>query len=386
MITTRSRPVVKITRVTCDYLTLGLTIPVRETEREYGIVLVTIETEAGQRGVGLARHFDEHGLAVRQVVLNDLAPFLDRLGGAVTPGQLWHEAMFGLPGTFYRHPTGILNTAISAVDQALWDVRGQVLGEPVYKLLGGAQDEIEIYVTFGFNIYTPEEEAEAAKRAQAQGFRAFKLQGVDDRGGNVSLAAARVRRLRAAVGEDAQIILDAHNNYSVYEAIELARLVRSYEVAYIDEPVHARDPAALRRLHDAATGVRFAGRSRAGSLIDNRDLVDSGGLDLLGQNVIDQGGYTQGVKAAALAEARQLPVVTGGAWHLQNAHLIAAVTNGWMTEYHLLAAALCDAIFIDPVQPAGGRLRMSQRPGLGLVLNEEAVAEAKKRAIAQRGN
>ena len=254
----------------------------------------------------------------------------------------------------------------------------------MYKLLGGAQDEIEVYATFGFNIYTPEEEAEAAKRTQAQGFRAFKLQGVDDRGGNVAAAAARVRRLRETVGEDAQIILDAHNNYSVYEAIELARLVRPYDVAYIDEPVHARDPAAMRRLRDAATGVRFAGRSRGGSLIDNRDLVDSGGLDLLGQNVIDQGGYTQGVKAAALAEARQMPMVTGGAWHLQNAHLIAAVTNGWMTEYHLLAAALGDAIFIDPVQPSGGRMRMSQRPGLGLVLNDDAVAEARKRALQLR--
>jgi L-alanine-DL-glutamate epimerase-like enolase superfamily enzyme len=375
---------VKITRVTCDYLTLPLTIPVRESEREYGIVLVTIETDAGHRGVGLARNYDEQGLATRQVVLNDLAPFLERFGDVVTPGHLWHEAMFELPGTFYRQPEGVLNTAMSAVDQALWDVRGQALGEPVYKLLGGAQDEIEVYVTFGFNIYTPDEEIEAAKRAQAKGFRAFKLQGVDDRGGNVAAAAARVRRLRETVGDDAQIILDAHNNYSVYEAIELARLVRPYTVAYIDEPVHARDPAAMRRLHDAATGVRLAGRSRGGSLIDNRDLVDSGGLDLLGQNVIDQGGYTQGIKAAALAEARQLPVVTGGAWHLQNAHLIAAVTNGWMTEYHVLAAALCDAIFTGHVQPSAGRLRMSQRPGLGLALNDDAVADAKDRALRPR--
>lgn len=374
----------KITRVTCDYLTLALTIPIRESEREYGIVLVTIETDAGHRGVGLGRHYDEQGQAVRQVVLNDLVPFLERFDHVVTPGRMWHEAMFELPGTFYRHPTGVLNTALSAVDQAMWDVCGQELGEPVYKLLGGAQDEIEVYVTFGFNIYTPDEEIAAAKRVQKQGFRAFKLQGVDDRGGNVRAAAARVRRLRETVGEDAQIILDAHNNYSVYEAIELAHLVRAYEVAYIDEPVHARDPAAMRRLHDAGTGVRLAGRSRGGGLIDNRDLVDSGGLDLLGQNVIDQGGFTQGVKAAALAEARQMPMVTGGAWHLQNAHLIAAVTNGWMTEYHLLAAALCDAIFIDPVQPAGGRLHMSQRPGLGLVLNEDAVAQAKERAAQRR--
>jgi L-rhamnonate dehydratase len=375
---------VKITRVTCDYLTLPLTIPIRESQREYGSVLVTIETDAGHRGIGLARNYERQGLGMRQVVLNDLAPLLQGFDEVVTPGRMWHEAIFELPGKFCRHPEGILNSALSAVDQALWDVHGQVLGVPVYQLLGGAQDEIEVYCTFGFNIYSPEEEEAAARRVQAQGFRAFKLQGVDDRGGNVRVAAERVRRLRETVGEDATIILDAHNNYTCYEAIELARLVRPYGVAYIDEPLHARDHVALRRLRDGAPGVRFAGRSRGGSLADNRDLVDCGGLDLLGQNVRDQGGYTQSVKAAALAEVRQMPVVTGGAWHLQNAHLIAAVTNGWMTEYHLLAAAFCDQIFVDPVQPSGGRLRMSRRPGLGLTLNEDAAAEARERAARQR--
>ena len=58
----------------------------------------------------------------------------------------------------------------------------------------------------------------------------------------------------------------------------------------------------------------------------------SGGLSLMGQNVLDQGGYTQGIKVAHLAEAHHLPMVTGGAWHLQNAHLIAAATNGWMNR------------------------------------------------------
>jgi L-rhamnonate dehydratase len=376
---------VKVTSVQCDYLSMALTIPVRETLREYGIILVTVETDTGLRGVGLARPYDEHGLAIRHVVMDDLAPFLATFAHLPAPGRIWHEAGFELPGTYYRYPTGVLATAMSAVDQALWDLRGQDLGEPVYRLLGGAQDEIEVYATFGLNIYTPEEETEAAVRTKAKGFTAFKLQGVDDRGGNIAAAAARIRRLREAVGDDARIILDGHNNYVLYEAVELARAIAPYNVAYLDEPLFARDPAALKRLHEAGTGVRFAGRSRGGSLLDNRELIASGGLDLFGQNVIDQGGYSQSIKAAHLAELSQLPVVTGGAWHLQNAHLIAAVTNGWMTEYHTFAAALCDTIFVDPIQPVDGRLRMGDRPGLGLVLNEAAVAEAKNRAMARRG-
>jgi L-alanine-DL-glutamate epimerase-like enolase superfamily enzyme len=363
---------------------MALPIPVRETPKEYGTILVTIETDTGLRGVGLARPYDKHGLAIRHVVMDDLAPYLATFDPLPAPGRVWHEACFELRGTYYRYPTGVLSTAMGAVDQALWDLRGQELGEPVYRLLGGAQDEIDVYATFGLNIYTPDEETEAAIRVKAKGFTAFKLQGVDDRGGKIDLAAARVRRLREAVGDDAHIIIDAHLNYVLHEAIELAKAVAPYNVAYIDEPLIARDPPALKRLHDAGTGVRFAARSRGGSLLDNRDLIASGGIDFLGQNVIDQGGYTQSIKAAHLAELSQLPVVTGGAWHLQNSHLIAAVTNGWMSEYHAFAAQFCDALFVDPIQPSGGRLRMGDRPGLGLVLNDEAVAEAKARGAALR--
>jgi L-rhamnonate dehydratase len=374
----------RVIDVQCDYVLLPVEIPVRETRRDYGIVLVTIDTDTGIRGVGVARAYDFHGLSVRQVILNDLAPFVASLGDLTTPQHVWHEAAFLLPGTHYRSPVGVLATAMSAVDQALWDIRGQALGEPVYRLLGGAQDEIEVYATFGLSIYTPEEETEAAKRYVAQGFTAFKLQGIDDRGGAIKVAAGRVERLRAAVGDESRIILDAHNNYVLHEAIELARAVAPYDPAYIDEPLLAHDPVAMRRLHDAGTGVAFAGRSRGGSYLDSRDLVLCGGLDLLGQNVIDQGGYTDGIKAAHLAEAHQLRLVTGGAWHLQNAHLIAAVGNSWMTEYHTLAAAFCETLFVDPIKPQSGKLKMSERPGLGLVLNDDAVAEAKARAESAR--
>jgi L-alanine-DL-glutamate epimerase-like enolase superfamily enzyme len=74
-------------------------------------------------------------------------------------------------------------------------------------------------------------------------------------------------------------------------------------------------------------------------------------------------------------------MVTGGAWHLQNAHLIAAATNGWMTEYHSMAAAICEQLFVDPIMPANGRIRLSDRPGLGLTLNQDVVRDAKKRGL-----
>jgi L-rhamnonate dehydratase len=372
----------KITNVSCDYIVVPVTIPVRETKRDFGVLLITIDTDDGLQGIGLGRPYDSCGRSVTQVVLNDIAPYLSAQSEFVVPGNLWHETSFEMPWSDYRAPTGVVASAMGAVDQALWDLWGKALNEPVYRLLGGAQTEIEVYLTFGLSIYTPEEEAEAARRYREQGFRTFKLQGIDDRGREIAPAAERVRRLREVVGDDRGIILDGHNNYNVYQGIELAKAIEPYGMTFFDEPLFARDAVSLAALHQAVPRVPIAGRSRGGGFLENRDLIMSGGLSLMGQNVLDQGGYTQGIKVAHLAEAHHLPMVTGGAWHLQNAHLIAAATNGWMTEYHTLAADLSETIFVDPIKPINSKLRMSEKPGLGLELDPAAIEEARARGLA----
>lgn len=371
----------KISRIACDYLVLSLEIPVRGTYRDYGVQLVSVTTDEGIVGTGFARAYDFHGVSVAHTILEEIAPFVVERDFAA-PGEMWHEAAFDLSFGDWRRPNGVMNSALGAVDQALWDAWGQKLGEPVYRLLGGSQREIELYATFGLNIYTPEEEVEAARLVQAKGFTAFKLQGVDDRGGKLDAAIGRVARLRETVGDDAEIILDAHGNYDLYDAAALLRGLRPFRVAYVDEPLRSRDPLTYRKLRDAVPDVPVAARSRAGSYDDNRDLILGGGLSLMGSNVMDQGGYTQTIKVAHLAEAYDLRVVTGGAFHLHNSHLIAAATNGWMSEYHTFAAALSETIFVDVIRPHEGRLVMGDRPGLGLTPDPDAVAEAKARAAA----
>jgi L-alanine-DL-glutamate epimerase-like enolase superfamily enzyme len=256
-----------------------------------------------------------------------------------------------------------------------------MVGEPVYRLLGGVQPEIEFYATYGLHIYTPEEEIEAARRLQAQGFTAFKIQGSDaDRGRDTKHDAGRVKRLRETVGDDARIILDGRNLYTLYQAIQVAKALEPYNLAYFDEPLYARDPLSFKRFREACPFMPVAGRGRGGNFYDNRDLIVNGAVDVLGVNVLDQGGYTQAIKVAHLAEMFQIPLVNGGAWYLQNAHLIAAVPNGWMAEYHAMATAATEAIFVDTIKPKNGKLRLSDKPGLGLTLNDDAVADFKARA------
>jgi len=369
----------RVTRIECDFLVVPVPIPIRETLHDYGILFVTVETDNGLTGIGFAREHDYHALAERHLVLNDIASFVTSLD-SVVPGHVWHEASFDLQRSDYRGSSGIASRALSAVDQALWDVWGKHLGQPVYRLLGGAQDEIELYTTFGLNIYTQDEEEEAARQLLARGFSAFKLQGAHaDRGRAVGVDIARVKRLREVLGDGPRIIIDGRNNYSLYQAIEVAKGIEPYGVAYFDEPLYARDALAMRRLKEAVPGLPLAARGRGGNIWDNRDLVVTGAVDVLGMQVLDQGGYTQSVKSAHLAETYQIPIVTGGAWHLQNAHLIAGVTNGWMTEYHAMAAAICERLFIDPLMPTGGRLVMNDRPGLGLEMDVDVVDEARER-------
>jgi L-alanine-DL-glutamate epimerase-like enolase superfamily enzyme len=238
-------------------------------------------------------------------------------------------------------------------------------------------------MTFGLNIYTPEEEAEAARRLLAQGHTVFKLQGLaPDRGRNVNHDVARVKALRETVGGSAKIILDGRNGYDLYHAKEVTRRIEPYDVAYFDEPMLAKDPQSMVELRRSCPRVPIAARGFGGNIWGNRDLIAEGAVDVLGSSVMDGGGYTQSIKVAHMAEMYQLPLVTGGGWHLQNAHLIAAVNNGWMTEHHAIAALMCDRLFVDTIKPVKGKFRLGDKPGLGLQLNEDAVREAAERGRA----
>jgi L-alanine-DL-glutamate epimerase-like enolase superfamily enzyme len=296
--------------------------------------------------------------------------------------QIWNEAAIASPRDF-RAPVGAVARALSAVDQALWDAWGQQLGQPIYRLLGGAQPEIDIYTTCGLKAFTPEEEAEEVRRLQAKGFKAFKLEGSwASRGRDSKHDVARVRRLREVAGDDALIIIDGRNVFDLYQAIDIARMIEPYNVAFLDEPVQAKDPETMRRLRAAVPGVPIAARARGGNIYDIRDLVVGNAVDVLSTTVLDQGGYSTAMKTGHLAQAFSLRLVTGGGWHLQNAHFIAGMPNGWMTEYLTPAALVTDRLFIDPPHPANGKLALGDRPGLGMKLNPDAVKDGRERARA----
>ena len=111
----------KITSVSCEYIVVPVPIPVRDTTRDFGVLLVTIDTDEGLQGIGLGRTYDPCGRSVKQVVLHDIAPYLMNSPELVMPGRMWHEAAIEWRWMDYRAPTGVVSSAMGAVDQALWD-------------------------------------------------------------------------------------------------------------------------------------------------------------------------------------------------------------------------------------------------------------------------
>lgn len=367
----------KIASVKATCLKIPAKVPLRATTKSVTIVLVQIGTDEGITGVGFCRGAfsgdaaGAAGFAVREIVHRDLAPLLSGKNPIETE-RIWKEATFER-GLNYHIRTGILAQAISAVDQALWDIKGKYLGQPVFRLLGGAADSVDVYTTFGLAEFTRDELVELARQLVDQGHDKLKIQtvaGLPGQGADED--AARVGLVRQAVGDGVKLMLDANGRYDLVGALRLAKRVEPYDVTFLDDPVSVRDVKLLAQLHQQTT-VPLAARGRGENLWDARELMASGAIDVMQVSVLDGGGYSAGLKVAHMAEMYHLPLAAGGGFYLLNAHLLAGVTNGWMTEYHLILEAVWDAIFTGAPAPRNGRLRLSDAPGLGIGVDEAAV-------------
>src|SRR5262249_50816087 len=141
--------------------------------------------------------------------------------------------------------------------------------------------------------------------------------------------AARVKQVREAVGDRVKIMIDGNSKYDFVHARKLCKRMEPYDVTFFDSPVHVGDLHLMADLRRETT-VPIANRSREGNIWGNRELIANRAVDVMQANVLDGGGYTECLKVAHMAEMYNLPLATGGSWHLQNCHLIAGVRNGWM--------------------------------------------------------
>jgi L-alanine-DL-glutamate epimerase-like enolase superfamily enzyme len=259
-----------------------------------------------------------------------------------------------------RGATGVFVSALSALDLALWDIRGKALGQPVARLIGGARDAVATYATAGLPAFSEAELVAACEAALAEGHAGVKM--LVGTGRPLAEDAARVRAVRRAIG-DAPLMLDANCAFTVAEAKRLATLVADCDIAFFEEPVQGNDIAALAELR-RATPIPLASGQMIQSIAWFRDALAAGALDILQPNAAFCGGLTTMLRILALAEAHGVPVTGAGGFEAANLPAMAGHAHGGVLEVHGAHAALRERFATHP-RHEGGRLLVPEAPGLG---------------------
>jgi L-rhamnonate dehydratase len=358
---------VKITDLKATLHRVPVEAPLLKEKIVTPVVFVVIETDLGVTGYGLTRGSQRYG--VREFINREVAPFL-RGKNPLETERIWNQLYKQFNP---RAQTGMWSSAVSAIDIALWDIKGKHYKEPVWRLLGGAQNPVPAYVTFGLKDYSKEQLVEVAKQLVAQGVNRLKMVvAVDPE--NPKVDAERVRAVREAAGDDVELMIDANYLFAFNRALELCKLIEPYRITWFEEPVYQNDAALLADLR-RHTCIPIAAGQNEGHRFRHRELIANHAVDIAQPNVCSVGGYTEAVKVAALAQAYNLPIANGGGWPHHNMHLQAAMANGWRVEFHFVMWGVGDQIYKEPPAPVNGWVTLSEMPGLGLEPRSDALTE-----------
>jgi L-alanine-DL-glutamate epimerase-like enolase superfamily enzyme len=360
----------KVTRIEATCHRVLNDVPFLDKSFPWELVFVRVETDAGITGYGLTGPIQKG--AVREHVNIEIAPLI--VGeDPLAHERLWHRC-------FYRHnpryQTGVFSSAMSAVDIALWDIKGKYFGEPIWRLLGGSDATVPAYITFGLGEYDRDQLVEAARRFIGEGQDKLKMVvGANRDAVDVEEDAARVGTVRNAIEDRIELMVDANCKLPFHRALELCKKIEPCGIAWFEEPVYGNDPRLLANLR-RQTCIPIAAGQNEGSKWCHREFMIHESVDLVQPNVVYVGGFTEGAKVAAMAQAFHLPIANGGGWPHLNAHLQAAMDNGWRVEFHLLMWRTCEQIFKNPPRPVKGNITLPDTPGLGLEPNEDALKDS----------
>ena len=363
----------KITAVRTAAVSVPIERPTKIATRVLGArdyVLAWIDTDEGVTGVGYTYAGTLGGRIVQACIDDALAGLL--VGDDPFAVERHWARMF--QETLLIGRRGAMIRAISCVDIALWDLVGKALGQPLYRIIGGFRDEVPAYASGGYYregdplAYVEVE----LSRYKDLGFRDFKIK---VGGAPFEVDVERVRVARETIGPRARLGLDANNAWATpTEAIRFVRAVEQYEPWWIEEPLRPDDVAGhaeIARVLDipVATGEIHATRW------DFRELIAQRAADILQPDACVLGGVSEWLKVAHTAATFDLPVAPH--WNADlHFHLAAAVPNALTVEYFLLEEDIYnfERLLLDRLKPKDGLIPLPQRPGVGLMLDDAAIA------------
>jgi galactonate dehydratase len=287
-----------------------------------------------------------------------------------------------------------LYSAVSGIEHALWDITGKAMGAPVYNLLGGpCRDKIRVYAN-GWGGKTIEEKTKRARALVEEGFSAMKFDPFPDpwrthisREDELS-AVECVAAVREAVGPDVDLLIEVHRRLAPIHAKRVARMIEEFNPFWYEEPVSARSIDALAEVRrninlPVVTGEELYTKT------EFREVFEKQAADILNPDVGNCGGILELKEIAAMAE----PYLVVMSPHNYNSttmalaatvHACAVMPNFLITEYFVNFTEMGEKIADNPLKPESGYIKLPTRPGLGVELDESALARHAYEEFPQR--
>jgi len=321
------------------------------------LVLIDVETSGGIPGSAYIFTYTEAALKPTLALVETIGAEIIGQSAAPLERLRAFDMRFRLLGT-----EGLVGMAIAGFDMALWDALGRAVGKSVAELLGAEAKPIRAYDSFG--VIDPRAEEAELRRSLDRGFRGIKMK---IGGGDVAADIEAVRALRAIVGPDIQVMVDYNQSLDAPEACARLARLRDFDLHWVEEPVRAEDLAGHARVR-AEAGVKVQTGESWWFPADCARAIAAGASDFAMLDVMKIGGISGWLRAAALAEAANLPV-SSHAFIEASAHAMAATPTAHWIEYLDNAGPILKA----PLEVVDGTITPSG-PGLGMTWDEKAVA------------
>lgn len=364
-----------------------------------------INTDEGISGLGEGALCFDSGMPAGYAMLKDLAPRIIGLD-PMAHEMIWDKLF---KDTFWGQTAGVaVFSAISAIDTALWDIKGKALGVPLYKLLGGkCRDKLRCYASqlqFGWGTSmnpcpTTAQLVQAAEQAVSEGYDAIKINFITfkENGERIGFLRGpipyeilktieqRVIAVRKAIGEDVDIIVENHGRTDAVSIIEMCHMLEPYRIMYIEEvatPLHIDTMKVIR----GKTNIPLAGGERIFSRWNFLNFFEADALQIAQPDVGTCGGITEAKKICDMAHAFdtsiQLHVCGSQIAGMASVHLEASLPNFLIHEHHVNARTpeiigFCEYNY----QPVNGYITPPELPGIGQELSKYAIEHSLMKCV-----
>ena len=354
-------------------------------------VIVKVKTDEGITGIGEAYH----GAGVHQIVVDERITRTLVGKDPLNVDRCFRDMMRGQSASGYYQ--GAVMSAISGIEMALWDIKGQAFGAPIWQMLGGKfRDRVRVYNDcHAGDDEAPEAYARKAVEVEARGFDAIKFD-IDPlpsqrdeynrgiRNDHIQYYVDVVTTMREALKPDTDLAIDAHWAYTVVDILKVAQAFEDLNLLWLEDPIPAENIEAMQRVKNSTrtpicTGENFYTRHGF------RELIHSQAADIVSPDIAKAGGLLESKRIAEMADMYYMPLaphnICGPIGTYAMMHVCAAVPNFLALEFHHLDNQFWSDLIVEGPMIVDGHIEVPEKPGLGVRLNEDVVKQGMRESL-----